>query len=226
MNAIEKLTITPDSKNGVPHKLLYPAILMSMIQTAHAGIITVDPTDLILNPGEGDDSFQWDVDGDSVVDFNFFDHQTGHEFCLGFNGLNGAGLAITPISNAMTVGAANTFTGSQGCGDVFDVHCNHTNFGPFSSFTTSANFTGVMGFRFDNNGTTNYGVAEFSFASWDGSDPTDGTFSINKWAYDDSGQAINGSALPTTSVPEPSSLALLALGAVGLRMRKKMMNKH
>ena len=70
--------------------------------------------------------------------------------------------------------------------------------------------TGYIGFRFDpetvGGAQTWYGWAQMSIGN---NVDTDG--SVISWAYDDSGAGIAAGA-----IPEPSSLAALAMGAVGL----------
>ena len=65
-----------------------------------------------------------------------------------------------------------------------------------------------VGFRFDSGAGYRYGFAEFNW------DLASGTLTIPQWWYDDSGAAVQ--VVPKGAVPEPSALALLAMGAAGL----------
>jgi len=60
-----------------------------------------------------------------------------------------------------------------------------------------------VGFRFDSGAGYRYGYAVFNW------NLATGTLTIPQWWYDDSGAAVQ-------VVPEPSALALLAMGAAGL----------
>ena len=74
--------------------------------------------------------------------------------------------------------------------------------------------TGYAGFTFDEGGTTSvYGWMQISF------DPGGETFTVEQWAYEDSGAPIQVAA-----IPEPSTMLLLTAGFVGLaatRLRKR-----
>jgi MYXO-CTERM domain-containing protein len=76
----------------------------------------------------------------------------------------------------------------------------------------------TVGFRFDRDGATHYGVAELSYKYVPGNEASLNLYNV-KW-NDVAGQGITGSA-----VPEPASaataLGLLALGAAGLRRMRK-----
>lgn len=84
-----------------------------------------------------------------------------------------------------------------------------------------SNGTSYFGISFNNGGTTNYGWMEVivsGFGDYDG----DQSFTVNSYAYDDTGASIEVGAT-TSAVPETStSFGLLALGAGGLLTRRRL----
>lgn len=133
------------------------------------------------------------------------------------------------ITAASVVGASGTF-GHMACA-THDNPCQNLgstsqDFDLFPGATIGQDVTGLIGFMFDNNGATNYGIASFSLLGFNGTNPS-GDFVINEWWYDDSGADIRGaSAVRPTEVPEPGTLGIflagLALGCAGMRRRKSL----
>ena len=83
----------------------------------------------------------------------------------------------------------------------------------------SENKTGYMGFQFNNSGTINYGWMEIQR---NGAAKDSGI--LLRWAFEDEGKDIRvgDTGQGGSAVPEPSGLALLALGAAGIyALRKK-----
>ena len=90
--------------------------------------------------------------------------------------------------------------------------------GPETAFARGAE--GILGFRFDDGeGGDLFGWARITF------DPgTDNTFTVNEFAYttDPEHQIAAGQTEKTAAaVPEPTSLGLLALGAVGVLANRR-----
>lgn len=229
----------------IAHSVLYPAgacVALMGASQVDAGVITSNAGFTV-----GDNaSVGWDIDGDSVTDMTFSDTTlcTSSEiYRLSTTGPAGSGIAfsgnngvngrpnILPVTASTTIDSSKTF-GHLTCG-LHDRSCDSgAHSGQFEEFpgispgynvSIPDGYTGVFGFSFDNNGTTNYGVARFRLDDMhDGLSPV-GTFSIVNWAYEDSGAAISGSSLG--AVPEPSTFAIflgcLAAGGASRRRRKQ-----
>ena len=119
---------------------------------------------------------------------------------------------VQPLASGANVGAA-TNTPNQTSGDFYDDS-------PVQGAWETVGETNCFGFSFKDEGsaTTLYGWAEVKrLAGCEGS--------LLGWAYDDTGGAIQVGA----GVPEPSTLALYALGAAGVaacRRRRKKQEKQ
>ena len=209
---------------SVKHAALYSAVAIATtaVGTAQAGIIIVDNAPVSVGSLG---SVAWDINGDSIADATFYDSDGNSDtFCLASSSASGQPLiayqsgadSVLSVLSGMSVDASNSFENFN-CSDLADTTCGHTHFDAFTNFNQGANFGGVLGFQFDNLGTINYGIARFQITSNDGQLPY-GAFSITEWAYDDTGAAIRADAL---DVSEPGTLALLVLGAAGLRLRRK-----
>jgi hypothetical protein len=76
-------------------------------------------------------------------------------------------------------------------------------------------------FRFNNNGTTNYGWIELKAATMGFSGTSQYSVTLGDWAYDNSGAAL-GAGVTANAVPGLGGLAALAaMGAAGVRTRRQ-----
>ncbi len=180
-------------------------------------------------PWNGD----WNVDGSG-----------GREFRFSFNNPITASspaymlLAPNGAGNGIATGAGGKLLAlSNGPGQMVGTNLNFKSTNSISSllysyaqnsislyFKNATGFTfgntSYLGFQFNPSGSlTLYGWAEVTFTA-----DNQGSITVHRWAYDDSGAAIQVGA-----VPEPAAaatgLGLLALGAAGLR-RKRWLKRN
>ncbi len=193
--------------------------------TSEAGLVTVtgSPVSLAASAAPGT-SVTWDIDGVGIGEFRL--HKPYVNISLasntaGYGQGNGRGLlGPTFFTNNVQALQASFNVGPSvapyvwGIGNGFYANRNAMSAGGgigydfFYGFAPGDNF---VGFRFDDGvgGGLNYGWAVFNF------DTVNAIVSITEWTY----QTLDDTAVhvgSTAAVPEPSSLALLACGAVGL----------
>ena len=168
----------------------------------------------------------WDVDGDGTNDFEFRRRFSvvDNFFQANFNDQNGGRLVVPSDANA---GGIARLPGSvsvgANLGTAYQFHSgaqigNEITSGRGLAFAArdggwTFGETGFFGFRFTSGGDTFFGWGELTIGGPNG-------FTINRAFYNDTaGESIRVGA--TSSVPEPSGLAVLGMLAAGTFARRR-----
>lgn len=194
---------------------------------ADAAIVYQDDSNAFTVQFRGTASAEWDIDGDGGNDFRLKTFVTTSSsysyYFVSFSsagGRNGRGLVATggnEFNNlASGVGVGPTLTGTYtwaGSGNRALVEITTSGAIASSFGNGKLNDNNFIGFRFISGSDTLYGWGEIFVES--------GSVTVNRWAYNDTpdggievGQTQGDTPVPA---PAPSTLALLAAGAFGLR---------
>lgn len=219
MNALDRNS-PKQTKKSLEHKLFaYAAATGALLAASEEGRAAIVYSGIQDLPIGVDQTVNLDLNGDAVVDYQFQNRDASFgpftKRVLDLN-LQGTNQAVDDGSGSPAALAAGVvLPGSQS----FNV-TDSLMAGFDTVFGSAGNWFGVsnrfLGLRFDIGGSTHYGWAQLS-VSGSTDVNTAVTATLHDWAFEDvAGASIATGATVAQQVPEPDSLALLALGAAGV----------
>ena len=215
---MKKLPANVNKKRWAMYAAGAAVAAFSGAQTAEADIVHV-----VVPDGQGD------VGTNSQLSFNLgdngaainFNNTTAYYASYGFNagvGVTNGGVAafvdtFLYLDNLSSGANVSTFASQFAEQNfVYAIYGNQP--GPETAFAAGAE--GFVGFRFDDGAGNQFGWARITF------DPgTDNTYTVNEFAYTTDPDHQIAAGQTTAAVPEPTSLGLLALGAVGVLANRR-----
>ena len=191
---------------------------------ADAAIVYKDSSNAFSVSFAGPTAAEWDIDGAGGNEFGFeasittsgaliFFGSAGGRNGRGLVGLGGAGDDFNALAAGFALGPTLAATYSWLGNGNFGGRTVMTNSSVGPDFNNGAIGSNFIGFRFLSGTDLFYGWAELILSTTGG-----GTVTVNRWAYNDTPDGgIEVGQTQDTPVPAPSTLALLAAGAFGLR---------
>ncbi|MGH8316488.1 MAG: PEP-CTERM sorting domain-containing protein [Steroidobacteraceae bacterium] len=179
--------------------LLTAAVGAGFAAPAHASFISTDTSGLITftvtSPNQS-----FDINGDGTTDYTIGGNSTGVLIDGGTNRVSSFTVDASPFPSTSAFESPGSLKSSSGPVVIFGENA------PLPPTEFTADMPGFLELLFDRNGGQGYiGYLEGTLTA-PGTSIPDWTFTVDDYGYN-----------PTpVSVPEPSSLALLAAGAAGL----------
>ena len=202
-------------------------VTMSVSNVTQASIVYSALDDTLNNGSQR----TYDFNNDSIDDVSFLhtytSHSRGSYGDLWANGLNGSLVSVSgPISVDTIIGGSTTFSDSNHLADYnyswWSGSCGRWGCSPGGSNTSHlgswnddySNVTGYLAFSLNDTIGTSYGWVNLTMYHYGG-----GT--INSFGMETThGKSIKAGDM-TNTIPEPGTLALLALGAVGVGFARR-----
>ena len=218
---MKKLPANVNKKRWAMYAAGAAVAAFSGAQTAEADIVHVVVPDRQGNVGLNTElNFNLGHNGAANNFNNTTAYCAQYGFVAGVGVTNGGVAAFTNgylyLDNLSSGANVSTFASQFAEQDfVYAIYGNQ----PGAETAFAAGEEGFVGFRFDDGAGNQFGWARITF------DPgTDNTFTVNEFAYttDPEHQIAAGqTAAVAAAVPEPTSLGLLALGAVGVLANRR-----
>jgi MYXO-CTERM domain-containing protein len=210
----------PTSRTQTLARVSTLAAVATAATGAHAAIVFNSSSITSNDTTRGTTS--WNIDGTGVAEVGLKNLNRGGGGAVFYKSLGASGgfRAVTNARRLNGLAASVPISTAQQFGSVSIYQIFKQNqFRAVTNFVSGAST--YIGFEFNPSGTMLYGWANVTLTKSGGY----GTFTINNWAYDDTGASILTGQTVATPVPEPASYAVglgaLALGAAALRRRRQ-----